>query len=374
MGRNKKIIISVSNDITNDQRVLRIARFLQKQNFEVVLLGRKLPDSVKTDHLPFCVHRFSLLFNKGPMFYAALNFRIFFYLIFHRSEALLSNDLDTLGANYFASKFKRKCTLYYDSHELFCEVPELQNSPRKKRIWERLEKFIFPKLKKVYTVNKSIADHYSKKYNVPVRVVRNITEFPKIDNVKSRNELGLPDDKFIVIIQGSGINVDRGNEEVVEAFQLLNDNFHLLIAGSGDVIPKLKTRVKELKIDNKVSFKDKMPYPELLQHTLNCNLGISLDKATNLNYTYSLPNKLFDFIHCEIPVLASELPEIKNIVTSYHIGAICPDHSPKTIASSIEKIYSEKENYLKLKSNCAKAKTELNWENEQKVLEEIFLK
>ncbi len=374
MRKQAKIIVSVSNDLSTDQRVKKVCAFLHEHNFEVVLLGRKLPSSTPLTDRPYKTKRFRLWFNKGALFYANLNIRLFFYLLFHKSEWLLSNDLDTLPANYYAGKFNKKRKLVYDSHEIFCEVPELQGHLRKKNVWLRFEKRIFPKLKKVYTVNNSIADFYFEKYKVKPLVVRNISELQTNAVKKIRDELGLPEDKFIVIIQGSGINVNRGNEEVVKAFELLDNHFLLLIIGSGDVLPALKKQVEEKHMQDKVWFKPKMNYSELMQNTANCNLGISIDKDTNLNYKFSLPNKVFDFMHAGIPVLASDLPEISSVVKQYETGIILNSHEPAAIAKQIKKLKENTALQQRFRENCKKASVLLNWETEKKVLEELYLK
>jgi hypothetical protein len=104
--------------------------------------------------------RMKLLFEQGPQFYLFFNIRLFFVLLFRKVDVLLVNDLDTLLPNYLISKLKG-IPLIYDSHELFCEVPELQANPTKKRIWEWLEKRIVPHLKYCLTVNQSIADCFT---------------------------------------------------------------------------------------------------------------------------------------------------------------------------------------------------------------------
>lgn len=53
---------------------------------------------------------------------------------------------------------------------------------------------------------------------------------------------------FKVIIQGSGLNVDRGIEEAIEAILLL-ENVDLLIVGDGDVLPKAKKIVANLSLE-----------------------------------------------------------------------------------------------------------------------------
>jgi len=117
-----KIVVSVSNDIVTDQRVHRVCNTLIDNDFKVVLLGRKKHNSPTLGMYSFETKRFRLLFEKGPLFYACLNMRLFLYLLFVKADIFLSNDLDTLPANYYAAKIRCK-KLVYDSHELFTEVP-----------------------------------------------------------------------------------------------------------------------------------------------------------------------------------------------------------------------------------------------------------
>ena len=189
--------------------------------------------------------------------------------------------------------------------------------------------------------------------------------------IKSRKELDLPENKKILILQGTGINIDRGAEEAVMAMKYI-ENAVLLIVGRGDVIPALRHIVQEEKLEHKIIFKPKMPFTELRQHTMNADLGLVIDKDTNLNYRFSLPNKLFDYIHSDIPVLASELPEIKNIIDKYDIGYYIPNHSPQAIAETVNRIFENKSRYQTVKHNTQKAKTELSWEKEELNLIEVI--
>ncbi len=322
------------------------------------------------DNRPYTVRRMRLLFTKGPFFYACFNFRLFFLLLFHKADLLVSNDLDTLLPNYLISKLKMK-PLVYDSHEYFTEVPELVNRKSVQYTWERIEKWIFPKLKNVITVNDSIADLYEKKYGIRPAVVRNISPQKQIINLKSRAELRLPENTNILILQGSGINIQRGAEEMVEAMQYI-DHALLLIVGGGDVIDHLKQMVTNLGLEDRVIFKPTQPYDQLFNLTYIADIGLTLDKDTNINYHYSLPNKLFDYIQAGIPVIASPLIEIKKIIEKYEIGDFIPNHDPKQIANKINEVLANQELIAKWKKNVTFAASNLNWETEEQVLNKIF--
>jgi glycosyltransferase involved in cell wall biosynthesis len=372
MKQQRRIIVSVTNDLFTDQRVHKVCLFLHENNFNVTLVGRLLPNSVKELDRPYTTKRMRLWFHKGPLFYANYSIRLFFFLLFRKSDVLLSNDLDTLLASFLAHKCKLKSELVYDSHELFTEVPELINRPKVRAVWLRIERWIFPKLTKVYTVNASIAKCYREKYKVEVKVVRNVSPKWAKNEVQSKEELGIPTDKKIAILQGAGINIDRGAEEAVEAMQFV-EGVVFIIVGSGDVIPQLKEMVLELRLQEKVLFFDKKPYHELMEYTYHADIGLTLDKATNQNYKLSLPNKVFDYIHAATPILASGINEVTRIVEKHEVGEIIFSHDPVDIAQAINGMLFDEEKLSRYKENCQKAAAIENWENECEVLKKLFI-
>jgi len=365
----KTAIVCVSNDLSTDQRVHKTCLTLQKCGYWVIETGRILPDSKPLER-PYFVLRKKLWFNSGPLFYAELNIRLFLYLLFAKVDLIFSNDLDTLPACFLASKLGNK-KLIYDTHEYFTETPELVSRPATQAIWKNIENFIFPRISNILTVNISIAKLYSDKFNKKVHVSRNIPVTYIPDRLKTRKELALPENKRILILQGTGINLHRGAEETVEAMQYL-ENEVLLIVGSGDVVPTLKKIVEKNNLHEKVIFKDKMPFTELRQYTMNSDLGLAIDKDTNLNYHFSLPNKLFDYIHSGIPTLSSGLIELKQIIDEYDIGYYIKNHEPKHIAEVIKGIFADEKSFNLKKDNTSKAKKYLCWENEEEVLMQLI--
>ena len=367
MFTTKKIaFVSVINDLVTDNRVNKTCMALIECGYDVTLVGRKLSNSLPIPNWTFKTIRLKMIFKKGPLFYFFFNLRLFFVGLINKTDLFYANDLDTLAPMFLLSKLKKK-PLIYDSHELFCEVPELKASRIKKAIWQKLEGYIIPKLKTCITVNDSIAKIYESKYNVPFYIIRNISDFDQTFIPKSRVQLSLPEDKKIILLQGAGINVDRGAEELIDAMEFVQ-NAVLYIIGSGDVWENLKQKVLFNKnIQNKVVLINKLPKSELINYTFNADIGLSIDKNTNLNYLYSLPNKIFDYIQAEIPILASRLPEIENIILQYKIGDFIDDHNPKTIANKLnEMLYSQQ--LSSYKKYLAIAKKEITWKSEKEKL------
>ena len=366
----KRVIVSVINDLVTDQRVNKSCLTLRKMGYEVLLVGRKQRKSPPMDERPYDTHRMKLLFERGPMFYAEYNIRLFFFLLFHRANLLLSNDLDTALPIFFISKMKG-IKMIYDSHEYFTETPELVNRPRVQRVWKRIEGFVVPRLKEMITVCDSIAELFEQQYGVKCHVVRNIPPRAALPPKGDKMSLNLPEDKHLLVLQGSGINIQRGAEELVEAMLYLDDCF-LMVIGGGDVLSALKSMVSEWHLENRVRFLPRMPYQQMMAYTQLAELGFVLDKDTNLNYRFCLPNKLFDFIQAGVPVVASHLVEIEKIITKYNIGLFIPDHDPKSIAATIKEGLGDSLRRAVWRQGLAQAAEDLCWENEQQTLIEIY--
>lgn len=367
----KKVIISVVSDLVTDQRVNRAALTLHNQGMDVILIGRMLKKSLPLEERHYKMVRFKLWFEKGPLFYACYNIRLFLFLLFNKADIYLANDLDTLPANFVASRLK-KIKLVYDSHEYFTEVPELVNRPFIRFIWLKFEQWIFPRLTDVMTVNDSIAGFYIAKYNVPVKTIRNLPFAADISlPIVNRAEWGIPEKVNIFLFQGAGINIDRGAEESIDAISLVPGAV-LVFIGGGDVIKKLKDKVVSKGLNEKVFFIPKQPLKELIRFTRMADIGLTLDKDNNLNYKYSLPNKLFDYIQAQLPILATDLPEVKKVIETYDIGLITSSFDSKNISSEMIEIISDESRLVRWKKNLNLAAAELCWEKEQFKFLELF--
>ena len=347
----------------------KVSVSLLKFGYDVLLVGRKLKGSLPVDRI-YNTKRFRLLFNKSAVFYAEYNIRLFFFLLFRKADVFLSNDLDTLPANFLASKVRRK-KLVYDSHEYFTEVPELVKRKRVKCIWESIEKRILPKIKYSYTVCGSIAEIYNKKYDINMKVVRNIPECEmKLKDITSE-VYEKTKNKKVILYQGA-VNIGRGIEEVIRAMQFL-ENAVFLIIGDGDIKAKLEQLVENNKLQEKVIFTGRIPFNQLFAYTKKADIGISIEENLGLNYYYALPNKLFDYIRANVPVLVSRLPEIERTVNKYDIGCYIENHNPEHIAEKIKYMLHSAEKVNFWKQNLKKASEDLCWENEELVLKEIFI-
>jgi len=362
-----KVIASVTNDLSTDQRLHKVCTTLTSNGYEVVLVGRLLPGSKELTR-SYRTMRMRLSFNHGPMFYAAYNIRLFFFLLFTKTDILVANDLDTLLANYLVSKIKG-IPLIYDTHEYYCGMPELVNRPLVRSIWKGIETTIFPRLKYILTVNESVAELYRKEYNKEIHVVKNYPMASDVKPAKSRQELDLPEGPKIIIYQGA-VNVGRGLEEAIKAMSWV-DNAVLLIIGDGNDLEHIRN-VVELEKSTRVIIRGSVPFEELWEFTAHASLGLAIEKDDNLNYKYSLSNKVFDYIHAEIPILSSRLIENERLFSEWEVATYIDSHEPLHIAEKINFALSAEAPLDLWSENLKKAKKNLTWDQQSESLLKIY--
>jgi glycosyltransferase involved in cell wall biosynthesis len=368
IGKKRVVWVVVTNDLVTDQRVNKVSLTLQKVGFEPRLLGIMSRKNTSIQR-GYPVHRMKMLFHKSFFFYAEYNIRLFFKLLFSKFDVVLANDTDTLVGAYLAARFRRK-PIVFDAHELFPEVPELVGRPFVKRIWELIEQLIIPRIKYGYTVCQPIADIYREKFNIEMGVVRNapmLTLMPHLD--EKPYDFG---GKKMILYQGA-VNVGRGIEWVIDAMPYL-DNVVYCIAGSGDVFEEIEAKIERMNLQDRVILLGRIPMEELYRYTVSADLGLCLLENRGLNYYYSLPNRIFDFALAGVPILATDFPEIRNVVESYHLGALTSSSEPVDLAREIMKILNESEHLIRKNDIFAQQREQLSWENEEKVIFDLFNK
>lgn len=365
-----RVVFTVTNCICFDQRVLKMAESLSRLDCEITITGRRLGECCNSRSVPYKTKRFRMLFKTGFLFYSSFNLRLFFYLMFHRFDLIVANDLDTLLPGFLVSKLKR-LNLVYDSHEYFTGLPEIQNRRLVKWIWTTIERIIFPRLKNVISVSEPIALLYEDLYGFRPVVLRNLSKNAGHISPFLRSELGVAANDLLLVIQGTGINIDKGAEELISAISQ-TEGISLIIIGRGDVLSELKNSVVELNISEKVKFFPAVTWEVMMKYTKTADIGMCLEKDTNLNYRYCLPNKLFDYIAAGISVIASDLPETRKIVIDNNCGIIIDAVTPINISKALNEIKLNPHILAEYRKNSALTSKSLNWEAESKKVEEFY--
>lgn len=356
------IFFTVTNDLSYDQRMIRICTSLANAGYKINLVGRKLDNSIELIPQSFQQKRLPCFFKNGKLFYAEYNLRLFFYLLFHNMDCICAIDLDTILPCYLISKIK-KIKRVYDAHELFCEMNEVIARPAIYKFWKKLEKYSVPKFINGYTVSKFIADEFYQMYGVNYEVIRNLP-------IKHNVELQPKKERFI-LYQGA-VNFGRSFGTIIPAMEHVNCK--LVVCGEGNFFQEAKQIVTQNRLDEKIDFKGYVQPHELRIYTSKAYIGLNLLDDIGLNNHYSLANRFFDYMHAGLPQLCVDLPGYREVNNKYEVAVLISDLSPENIGREINNLLNDEPLYERLHQNCLQAREEYNWQNEEKKLISFYQK
>lgn len=382
--------MAVTNDLLTDQRVDRSCRALQESGYAVTLIGRRLGHASGFGHTsnevaekaldarPYRCVRMRLLFRRSALFYAEYNMRLLLKLLLMRADAFYANDSDTLPTCCWAARIRGK-KLLFDAHELFPDVPELVGKPRVRRVWKWVERRCLPRVDKAFTVSRSVAEEYRRRYGVEMTVVRNLPRRIENGELKIENWLPHPDDSRLILYQGA-VNVGRGVRELVDVMGRL-PQCRLVVAGDGDLLDELREYAAGRPWAERIAFLGRIEPRRLHRLTAKADLGVCLLEDLGLSYRCALPNRVGDFAQAGVPLVATGFAEIERVIGHYGIGTTteaCPtlkegeeydqylDRLADTITETLRvwRAMPKEERDRRF----ALARNELCWENEKKIL------
>lgn len=364
-----RILLTVTNDLSYDQRMQRICTTLAKAGYEVQLIGRKLPTSKPLRDFSFKQKRLHCYFKKGKFFYFEYNIRLFFYLLFAKTDAVCAIDLDTILPAFFIAKLRRK-KFIYDAHEYFTEVPEVVSRPPIQRVWERIARFTIPRTRYAYTVCDSLAEIFENQYGTSFSVIRNMPMRRQTADGGQRTNEEQKMNNGIILYQGA-LNEGRGVAKAIAAMQEIDDA-ELWLAGEGDLSQELRELAEKLGVTDRVKFLGYVEPADLHQLTPQATIGLNLLENKGLNYYYALPNKFLDYIQANVPSINMNYPEIKKILNRYEVGLALEKLETKYVVDAIKQLLSDKEQYNKLKLASEQAAKIYVWEEEEKKLKAFY--
>ena len=349
-----RIIFSVTNDLSYDQRMIRICGSLARAGYRVLLVGRQRKNSRPLIDRDFAQHRLSCFFERGKLFYLEYHLRLFFFLWRQSFTMLCAIDLDTLLPMFYWSRW-RGVPLVYDAHEYYTETPEVARRPRVQKIWEAVARHCIPRIRYAYTVGAALQAVLSRRYGIDFGLIRNLPQ-------RRSGGAGAKVQPPVILYQGV-LNEGRGISEMLAALSEL-EGVQLWLAGEGDLSAELRAECTTRGLEERVRFWGYLPPEELAQLSPQASVGLNLLSDHSLNYYYSLANKTFDYLQAGVPALHRDFPEYRQLVETYDVGVLVPDLRVDSIVRAVRALLDDEERYRERVANCGKAAEQLTWERE----------
>jgi glycosyltransferase involved in cell wall biosynthesis len=376
-GSMKKPSIAcfVTNNFTNDSRVLKECKTLSNNNyvpFVIALHDQGLLQKETISNFP--VIRLKLItrsWSKKRIFKCIKYFEWVVRAAWTAKSASIyhCNDLDTLpiGVLFKILSFGKK-KVVYDAHEFESNQTPGQSS-RSIHLFQLFESILIKFADKIITVSSGIAAAYSKLYDIEAPSL--VLNCPLYEEVNKRNlfrlELGIRQDQKIFLYQG-GLNTGRGVEILLEAFQKMDsDQSVVVFMGYGPLESEIKLKAQQYKT---IYFREAVSPNMLLNYTSSADYGILFYEDNCLNHRYCSPNKMFEYLMAGIPVLVSNLVEMKRLVEEYRVGVVAPENTVEGFLAAVN--VSLKLDYEQTLNKVYESRKLFNWELQEKVLISIY--
>ena len=391
-----KVLILVQNEIKNDPRVYKTASTTSSLGHEVIVLciseegnekekiedievvrirRKKLSNKVKSKKKDMPMSDQTILKKEKIFRVNDLKFLIKFFITNvqlilkgrnYKSSIYYANDLDTLLAASILSKLNRG-KLIYDSHELYNEQ-FINTSIFLKKALEIIERSLIRRSDAVITVNDSIAEILSNRYNIPLPTT--LLNCPNYKEVVKRKRQEVSNHVKLVYV-GKYIP-GRGIEEIIQSMKYI-ENGILFLRGFGSLESTLIGMVKKEKLQDKVKFLEPVPMTEIVNSLADFDIGIVPYKPVSLNNKLATPNKIFEYMMAGLAISSSDMPELRNIVLSNNLGTVFDPESIESISNAINKLIQNNSELEKMRNNSKRSSKEVyNWEAQSKKLVHIF--
>lgn len=373
-----RVIMAVHSDYVHDRRVRNQATALTEAGYHVRVLcvgnekateGAPKVKHASIDGVELIIHRLKHKGGKQRFYEMMRTFAV--SLATMEAEIIHAHDLDTLLPCHRAAE-RMGAKLVYDSHELYTESIHVGHRPLTKLIWRILEIRLIHHADAVITVCQGIAEELKERYRLESlpNVVRNFSD-PPANVAATTPPQRLVDFKRFhpkcMLYQGY-IQRGRGLDAAIEALAGAPD-WGLVICGQGPYKDHLIKRAHELHVDEQILWMGQLDHDTLFSVTKHCDLGLCMIEPISLSYYYALPNKLIEYVQAGLPVVGSDLPEIKRLMTNYRIGwVVTEENDLQSILNSFDSLKVDK----KLIEGMRFAADSLNWQHEKKALLSVY--
>ncbi|MBW3631885.1 MAG: glycosyltransferase family 4 protein, partial [Chloroflexi bacterium] len=236
----------------------------------------------------------------------------------------------------------------YDAHDLWLGRPRRERgrvSFALHQAWYTLvERVLVPRAAATITVSPPIVEHLRDRYGLDrVALVPNYPELEPVSGTRTLRSLPggarIGPDRKIVLYLG-GLMGGRGLETLVDAIAL-TDRPQLVLVGDGLLADPLRARAARLGIEDRVHLLPPVPPAEVIGVAASADLGVSPIPPSCLNYRYSLPNKLFQYLAAGLPVVASDFRQVRAVVEGCRCGVVADPTSAAAMAKAITSVLAD---------------------------------
>jgi glycosyltransferase involved in cell wall biosynthesis len=281
-------------------------------------------------------------------------------------DVIHAHDVNTLAPAWLAARMAG-ARLVYDAHEISADREGYDG-----RIWlvKLVERWLGNRAQGRITTTQARADWFMSAYHYPEvtvlqnRPVRNIADGSNL----IRERFDIPADQPLVLYQG-GLQWGRGLSNLLEAMRGLPRG-HLVFVGDGVQRAALEQAAADMA--DRVHFVGQVPLAELPAWTASADIGVQTLRNTCLNHYTTDSNKLFEYVMGGLPVVASDFPEIRTVVTADDLGVLVDPDDVESIRGALGRLLDDEPYRQRLADNARRAREHLDWTSQAPKLLDLY--
>jgi glycosyltransferase involved in cell wall biosynthesis len=378
-SRRYDVCAAVVSDLPFDARVWKEARSLADAGMSVSLLGcaydrdrteRRSDHGVDVMEIPFGWRER----RKSALRRATVLLRLWAAILGTNARVYHAHNIHVVPPAWLAAR-ARRARLLYDAHELYGE-PEFPGLRYRvvARFGAMLERFALHAADAAITTNPSRAKVLSERHGRrDITVLQNV---PLLRENVEPLDPGYPKGHQVLLYQGWISAQGRAFRETVKALRELHD-VHFVLLGFG--WERARNRIRgwaaEEGVADRVHFLPPRSFEELVATAAAATVGLVPIRADDVNTYLADTNKLFEYLMGGLPVAASDLPEIRRVVTASDppVGELFDPSSPPSIADAVRRLLEDPRLYERRREEARRlARSRFNWSLEERTLLALY--
>lgn len=237
--------------------------------------------------------------------------------------------------------------IIYDAHDFYSQMVEEADRTRFERRFivpfqRWLEGVCIRRAAAVLTVSEGVGELMRERFGVTPAVVRNCHD-ARLDRPGHRglkDRLGLRPGDFLLVAIG---NAKQGYavDVAIEALRCLPKHVHLALIGDGH--QSHADRLRADMLSSRVHLSGFLPPTELVPTVRDADAALILYYDRSANHRAALPNKLFQSIAAELPILYPDLPQIARVLRASGAGLCIDAQDPSSIVRAVEQLLANRD-------------------------------
>lgn len=189
-----------------------------------------------------------------------------------------------------------------------------------------------------------------------------------------KQELGIGD-KFVILYHGFFAE-DRGIKESVQAMAMLKRNYPnilLFLLGTGPYEQELKTMISNQKLSQCVKMHESVKYSQVPKYIAMCDVGL-VPLPDLPKWKSQCPLKLLEYLAMEKPVLLTDLPAHREIISKDFDGLFVGMGTPEQISQGIKFAFENRASLANFGEKGRKIVTEkYTWDKVAQTFEDYLI-